>query len=183
MFSRILIANRGEIAVRVIRTLRTMGIESVAVYSDADAGARHVAEADLAVRIGPSPARQSYLDIGPTADYSVDAMPATDNFLDFEDLIMIAINFEGVTLTGRDPGLTDQPGARPRLELRSEPTPDGVLVKLLLSENPGTVKGLHAVIDFDHGAMSLVTVEQGALLAGQGAPIFFRHLDETRLLF
>jgi len=64
MFTKVLIANRGEIAVRVMRTLRAMGIRSVAVYSDADAGARHVAEADVAVRIGPAPARQSYLDIG-----------------------------------------------------------------------------------------------------------------------
>ncbi len=63
MFTSVLVANRGEIAVRVIRTLRAMGIRSVAVYSDADAGARHVAEADVAVRIGPPPARQSYLDI------------------------------------------------------------------------------------------------------------------------
>ena len=62
-FNTVLIANRGEIAVRVIRTLRAMGIRSVAVYSDADAGARHVAEADVAVRIGPAAARQSYLDI------------------------------------------------------------------------------------------------------------------------
>jgi hypothetical protein len=52
------------------------------------------------------------------------------------------------------------------------------VVRLILSENPGTVKGLHALIDFDLGAMSLVAAEQGALLAGQGAPIFFRHLDE-----
>ncbi|OBB71715.1 acetyl/propionyl/methylcrotonyl-CoA carboxylase subunit alpha [Mycobacterium sp. 852014-52144_SCH5372336] len=62
-FDTVLVANRGEIAVRVIRTLRAMGIRSVAVFSDADAGARHVAEADVAVRIGPPPARQSYLDI------------------------------------------------------------------------------------------------------------------------
>ncbi|TFV59704.1 acetyl/propionyl/methylcrotonyl-CoA carboxylase subunit alpha [Mycobacterium sp. PS03-16] len=62
-FSTVLVANRGEIAVRVIRTLRAMGIRSVAVFSDADAGARHVAEADVAVRIGPAAARQSYLDI------------------------------------------------------------------------------------------------------------------------
>jgi acetyl-CoA/propionyl-CoA carboxylase biotin carboxyl carrier protein len=63
MFTSVLVANRGEIAVRVIRTLKAMGIRSVAVYSDADAGARHVREADVAVRIGPPPARQSYLDI------------------------------------------------------------------------------------------------------------------------
>jgi acetyl-CoA/propionyl-CoA carboxylase biotin carboxyl carrier protein len=62
-FDTVLVANRGEIAVRVIRTLQAMGIRSVAVYSDADATARHVAEADLAVRIGPAPARDSYLRI------------------------------------------------------------------------------------------------------------------------
>jgi acetyl-CoA/propionyl-CoA carboxylase biotin carboxyl carrier protein len=62
-FDTVLVANRGEIAVRVIRTLRDMGIRSVAVFSDADAGARHVLEADVAVNIGPAPARQSYLSI------------------------------------------------------------------------------------------------------------------------
>ncbi|MCU1674900.1 MAG: Methylcrotonyl-CoA carboxylase biotin-containing subunit [Frankiales bacterium] len=63
MFKTVLVANRGEIACRVIRTLRAMGIRSVAVYSDADAGARHVLEADIAVRLGPAPARESYLSI------------------------------------------------------------------------------------------------------------------------
>jgi acetyl-CoA/propionyl-CoA carboxylase biotin carboxyl carrier protein len=67
-FHTVLVANRGEIAVRVIRTLRTMGIRSVAVYSDADAGARHVAEADTAVLLGPAPARQSYLNIAAIVD-------------------------------------------------------------------------------------------------------------------
>jgi acetyl-CoA/propionyl-CoA carboxylase biotin carboxyl carrier protein len=62
-FDTVLIANRGEIAVRVIRSLRAMGIRSVAVFSDADAGARHVAEADVAVNIGPAAARESYLNI------------------------------------------------------------------------------------------------------------------------
>ncbi len=63
MFSTVLVANRGEIAVRIIRTLRTMGIRSVAVFSDADADARHVAEADVAYRIGAAPAIESYLNV------------------------------------------------------------------------------------------------------------------------
>ncbi len=61
MFSKILIANRGEIACRVIRTARRMGIATVAVYSDADAGALHVEMADEAVRVGPAPSAESYL--------------------------------------------------------------------------------------------------------------------------
>ncbi len=61
MFKKILIANRGEIACRVIATARKMGIATVAVYSDADKQARHVKLADEAVRLGPPPSRESYL--------------------------------------------------------------------------------------------------------------------------
>ncbi|WP_028924566.1 acetyl/propionyl/methylcrotonyl-CoA carboxylase subunit alpha [Pseudonocardia acaciae] len=68
MFDTVLIANRGEIAVRVIRTLRGLGVRSVAVFSDADAGARHVAEADVAVHIG---AARSYLNIDAVVDAAV----------------------------------------------------------------------------------------------------------------
>jgi propionyl-CoA carboxylase alpha chain/3-methylcrotonyl-CoA carboxylase alpha subunit len=62
MFTSVLVANRGEIARRVFRTARRMGLATIAVYSDADAEAPHVREADQAVRLGPAPARESYLD-------------------------------------------------------------------------------------------------------------------------
>src|SRR5213595_3945782 len=63
MFTRVLVANRGEIAVRVIRSLHELGIEAVAIYSNADEDALHVRMADQAVRIGPAPAGESYLRI------------------------------------------------------------------------------------------------------------------------
>ena len=73
MFCKVLIANRGEIACRVMTTARRMGIRTVAVYSDADANSRHVAMADEAVRIGPAPASESYL----RSDRIVAAVKAT----------------------------------------------------------------------------------------------------------
>ena len=68
MFQKILIANRGEIACRVMRTAKRMGIDSVAVYSDADRNALHVQTADEAVRIGPALAAESYLNVDTIID-------------------------------------------------------------------------------------------------------------------
>src|SRR5919205_3659874 len=68
MFRKILIANRGEIAVRIMATCREMGIRTVAVYSEADRNALHVRKADEAYYIGPAPAAQSYLHIGTILD-------------------------------------------------------------------------------------------------------------------
>jgi len=68
MIRRLLVANRGEIARRIIRACRELGIETVAVYSDADANSPHVGEADRAVRVGPAASRESYLNIGAILD-------------------------------------------------------------------------------------------------------------------
>src|SRR5215218_850853 len=67
-FHSVLVANRGEIALRVLRAARALGLETVAVYSDADREAPHVREADAALRIGPAPAAESYLSIPAVID-------------------------------------------------------------------------------------------------------------------
>lgn len=70
-FRRVLVANRGEIAVRIIRACHELGMEAVAIYSDADAEAQHVRLADLAVRIGPPPPSESYLRIDAIVDAAI----------------------------------------------------------------------------------------------------------------
>jgi acetyl-CoA/propionyl-CoA carboxylase, biotin carboxylase, biotin carboxyl carrier protein len=103
-FHTVLIANRGEIAVRIIRTLRAMGIRSVAVYSDADVIARHVAEADIAVHIGAAPARDSYLNIGAVVDAArrtgAQAIHPGYGFLSENPEFAAALDKAGVTFIG-----------------------------------------------------------------------------------
>ena len=106
MFDTILIANRGEIAVRVIRTARRMGLATVAVHSDADAGAPHVRLADKAVRIGPAAAAESYL----RADAIIEAALATGagaihpgyGFLSENPDFVEAVEAAGITFIGPD---------------------------------------------------------------------------------
>src|SRR5260370_34434938 len=92
--SKVLVANRGEIAVRIFRTLRELGIGAVAVYSDADRDAVHVRAADEAYAIGPGPASQSYLvgeRIVETAlQAGADAVPPRHGFLGENDLFRAA---------------------------------------------------------------------------------------------
>ena len=108
MFKKILIANRGEIACRVIRTARAMGIKTVAVYSDADARAPHVKMADESVRLGPPPASESYLK----AELIIDACKATGaeavhpgyGFLSERTSFADALEQAGLTFIGPPPG-------------------------------------------------------------------------------
>ena len=102
--SKILIANRGEIACRVIKTARKMGIATVAVYSDADANALHVRMADEAVHIGPAPSNQSYIVIDKILDAiqktGADAVHPGYGFLSENPLFAEALEKEGVTFIG-----------------------------------------------------------------------------------
>ncbi|MBK5221227.1 MAG: ATP-grasp domain-containing protein [Thermoleophilia bacterium] len=104
MFERVLIANRGEIAVRVARTLHRLGIESVAVYSDADAEAEHVRIADRAVHIGPTAPAESYLDAGKIVaaalDAGVEAIHPGYGFLSERAAFAAACAEAGVTFVG-----------------------------------------------------------------------------------
>ena len=107
MFRRILIANRGEIAVRVIRACREMAIETVAVYSDADASAVHVALADRAIRIGPAPAADSKLNMARIIDAAhtsrADAVHPGYGFLSENAAFATACADAGVVFIGPPP--------------------------------------------------------------------------------
>ena len=114
MFNKILIANRGEIACRVIKTARKMGIRTVAVYSDADRGALHVKMADEAVHIGPSPAAQSYIVI----ERIMEAVRATGaeavhpgyGFLSENRMFAAALEAAGVVFIGPPSGAIEAMG-------------------------------------------------------------------------
>lgn len=119
-FRRVLVANRGEIAVRVVRACRELGIESVAVYSDADAGALHVRFADHAVRIGPPAAAESYLAIDRVIDAArltgADAIHPGYGFLSERSEFAEACAAAGIVFVGPSPqtltGLGDKLAAR-----------------------------------------------------------------------
>ncbi|WP_150285874.1 acetyl-CoA carboxylase biotin carboxylase subunit [Rhabdaerophilum calidifontis] len=108
MFTKILIANRGEIACRVIKTARKMGIRTVAVYSEADRDAMHVAMADEAVFIGPAPAAESYLVIEKilTAcrETGAEAVHPGYGFLSEREAFALALKEAGITFIGPNPG-------------------------------------------------------------------------------
>jgi propionyl-CoA carboxylase alpha chain len=114
MFKKILIANRGEIACRVIKTARKMGIRTVAVYSDADARALHVEMADEKLHIGPPPAAQSYLLIDRIVEACLktgaEAVHPGYGFLSERSAFPKALQQAGITFIGPNPGAIDAMG-------------------------------------------------------------------------
>ena len=114
MFKKILIANRGEIACRVIKTARKMGIETVAIYSDADENALHVKMADEAVHIGPPPANQSYIVIDKVMDAirksGAEAVHPGYGFLSENPKFAEALEAEGVAFIGPPKGAIEAMG-------------------------------------------------------------------------
>ncbi|NUZ04696.1 acetyl-CoA carboxylase biotin carboxylase subunit [Piscinibacter koreensis] len=118
MFTKVVVANRGAVAARVLRTLRAMGIGSVAVFSDADANAPYLALADEAYRIGPAPARESYLDVaallGVARASGADALHPGYGFLSENAAFASAVEAAGVRFIGPSPRWIEAMGHKTR---------------------------------------------------------------------
>ena len=124
MFKKILIANRGEIALRIIRTAKKMGIKTVAIYSEADTNSLHVSHADEAVYVGPSPADQSYLVIENVLDAirqtGAEAVHPGYGFLSENAEFARALQKEGVVFIGPDPEAIEHMGDKIEAKKRAE---------------------------------------------------------------
>ena len=139
MFKRILIANRGEIAVRIIRACRELGIESIAVYSDADRAALHVREADHAYPVGPAPAAESYLNTAKILEAAkqlkADAVHPGYGFFSERAAFARAVQKAGLTWIGPPPEAIEQMGDK--VEARKLMSKAGVPV---VPGSPGTLE-------------------------------------------
>ncbi|NLA56570.1 MAG: ATP-grasp domain-containing protein [Corynebacterium humireducens] len=201
----VLVANRGEIACRIIRTLKDQGVRSVAVYSDADADAPHVRDADIAVHIGASPARESYLVIdkiidaarrtganaihpgyGFLAENSTFAQACADN-----DIIFMGPPASAIETMG------DKISARAAVEARDVPTVPGISRPGLTDEEiiaaapeigfpvlikpsaGGGGKGMHRIEDPADLPEALVTARREAAGAFGDDTLFLEHFVDT----
>ena len=156
-FKRILIANRGEIAVRIIRACRELGIEAVAIYSDADADALHTRLADIAVNVGPPPATDSYLRIDRVVAAAVssgaDAVHPGYGFLSEQPEIADACAAAGITFIGPSRDALDQLGDK--IAARRRASAAGVPVV------PGIFEPITLGTDADEAALDRIAADIG----------------------
>jgi acetyl/propionyl-CoA carboxylase alpha subunit len=181
-FDRLLVANRGEIAVRIIRACRELGIESIAVYSDADADAVHVRAADRAVRIGPPPAAESYLRvdaiIAAAEETGAQAIHPGYGFLSEQPALAQACTAAGIVFVG--PGVETLDSLGDKIAARQRASAAGVPVV------PGTFEPLPTGGDADAAHIAAeaerigfpVLVKAAAGGGGRG----MRRVDEPALL-
>ncbi|GAA3027841.1 acetyl/propionyl/methylcrotonyl-CoA carboxylase subunit alpha [Gordonia defluvii] len=201
----VLIANRGEIACRVIASLRAMGVRSIAVYSDADARAPHVREADIAVRLGPAPAAQSYLDIAKVVAAAVetgaDAVHPGYGFLSENQDFAAALAAAGIVFIGPPvvaiATMGDKIAAREAVTRRGVPVvrglsrpglsdddlvaaaPDIGFPVLIKPSAGGGGKGMHRVDDPAQLRAALGTARREALAAFGDDALFLEHFVDT----
>ena len=194
----ILIANRGEIALRVIRTARAMGLRTVAVYSDADAGSPHVRAADQAVRLGPAPAAESYLDvaavIAAARESGADAVHPGYGFLSENAGFAEACREAGLTFIG--PGaavisalgrkdaareLAEQAGVPVLRSYRPGEVPAEVFPVLVKAASGGGGKGMRIVRESAELPEALAAAGREAESAfGDGTVLVERYLEHGR---
>ena len=142
MIQKLLIANRGEIACRIIRTARAMGITTVAVYSDADAKALHVRRADEAVHLGPSPAAESYLVgekiIAGAKQTGADAIHPGYGFLSERSAFAQAVEDAGLKLVGPSAAVMEQMGRKDQARAVAEKAGVAVVPSYDVEADPAT---------------------------------------------
>ena len=197
-FRRILVANRGEIAVRVFRTCRELGIESVAVFSEADAGAVHVRAADTAEPIGPAPAIDSYLNIGAVIDAArrsgAEAVHPGYGFLSENADFARAVEEAGLVFIGPPPAALEALGNKlaarraaaaagvpivpgTTVALASDADLDGVgLPVMLKAAAGGGGRGMRLVTERDQLADALATASREAFAAFGDGTIYVEQL-------
>jgi acetyl-CoA/propionyl-CoA carboxylase biotin carboxyl carrier protein len=194
----ILIANRGEIALRVIRTARAMGLRTVAVYSDADAASPHVRAADAAVRLGPAPATESYLNVaailGAAREAGADAVHPGYGFLSENAGFAEACREAGLTFIGppaevisalgrKDAAreLAEQADVPVLRSYRADEVPSDVFPVLVKAASGGGGKGMRIVRSPEELPEALASAEREALAAfGDGTVLVERYLEHGR---
>jgi acetyl-CoA/propionyl-CoA carboxylase biotin carboxyl carrier protein len=206
-FHTVLIANRGEIAVRIIGTLRRLGIRSVAVYSDADAGALHVRLADVAVRLGPASATESYLHIERVLEAArrtgAQAIHPGFGFLAENADFARACATAGIVFIGPDASaietMGDKISAKRTVEARGVPTVPGIaragmsdaeivaaigevgLPALIKPSAGGGGKGMHVVAEAEDAPAAVAAARREAAASFGDDTLFVeRYIDSPR---